>query len=204
MSLFGCSPPDNPVMSSPNLDRSRSSLFEDEPAMTKSTSSALFQDDDSGAPSPWDLPTPRKQQSRADLIRQLIPASNIPDGYAEIFDSVLRDDPGSGNRVTSGGVARALAAAHRDADDQARINSIMAPATSDEGGLGRSEFNVLLALIGLAQKGEAISLDSVDEHRRSESIFHPIVMRLVFICVVYLPWPVVDAARFSMIRLAAS
>ena len=155
-------------MSTNDFQRSRSSLFEDEPAMTKSTSSALFQDDDSGAPSPWDMPTPRKQLSRADLIRSLLSSADVPDSYVETFDTLLGEHDDAG-RISSAGITRALAAARLGADEQARINSIIAPAGENtDGSLGRAEFNVFLALVGLAQQGETISLDSVDEHRRSE------------------------------------
>ena len=167
MSLFGSSPPDeaSPAAAANTFGDSRTSLFEDEPPMTKSTTSALFADDESGPASPWDLPTPRKQQTRADLIRSLLPSSDVPDGYIAAFDAVVRDD-GSGNRVTSGGLARTLAAARLSADDQARIMGILAPGGSSEDvSLDRNEFNVLLALVGLAQEGEGVTLDSVDERR---------------------------------------
>ncbi|KAK0704343.1 hypothetical protein B0H67DRAFT_499236 [Lasiosphaeris hirsuta] len=163
MSLFGSSPPEEaPIMASNSFANSRSSLFEDEAPMTKSTSSALFNDDDS--PPSWDMP---RKKTRADLIRNLLPASDVPDSYVETFDAVLHDD-GSDGRITSGGVARTLAAAKLGADEQARIMGLLAP--SGGGGevtLGRSEFNVLLALIGLAQEGEIVSLDGVDERRRN-------------------------------------
>lgn len=141
--------------------------------MTKSTSSALFQDDDhGGANSPWDLPTPRKQKSRADLLKSLLPASDVPESYIEIFDAVVRES-GSAGKVTAGGVARTLAAAHISADDQARVMAIIAPSGGTDGGefaLGRNEFNALLALIGLAQDGEVPNLDGVDERRRSKCL----------------------------------
>jgi sorting nexin-8 len=141
--------------------------------MTKSTSSALFQDDDAGgANSPWDLPTPRKPKSRADLLKTLLPASDVPESYIEIFDAVVRDS-GTLGKVTAGGVARTLAAAHISADEQARIMAIVAPnggTGSGEVSLGRNEFNALLALIGLAQDGEVPNLDGVDERRRSERL----------------------------------
>lgn len=189
MSLFGSSPPDEtPTMAASSFGRSRSSLFEDEPAMTKSTSSALFQDDDtSGAPSPWDLPTPRKQQSRADLLRTLLPASDVPESYIETFDAVVGDG-GSAGRVTAGGVARTLAAGHISADQQARIMAIVAPGGSTAGGevaLGRNEFNALLALIGLAQEGEVPNLDGVDERRRSQYLSYS----LVFLYRSFVPVP---------------
>lgn len=138
--------------------------------MTKSTSTALFADDDAGSDSsPWDLPTPRKHHTRADLIRNLLASSDVPDSYVEVFDAVSRED-GSGGRITSGGVARTLAAAKLGADAQARIMGIVVPPGGGSEGISleRGEFNVLLALIGLAQEGETVSLDGVDERRRSE------------------------------------
>ncbi|KAK0647167.1 hypothetical protein B0T16DRAFT_173035 [Cercophora newfieldiana] len=168
MSLFGSSPPDEsaPIRSNNNFADSRSSLFEDEPPMTKSTTSALFADDDSANDSPWDLPTPRKQQTRADLIRSLLPGSEVPESYIAAFDAVVAED-GSGGRVTAGGVARTLAAAKLGADDQARIMGILAPGGAGDVALNRNEFNVLLALVSLAQEGDSVTLDSIDERRRN-------------------------------------
>ncbi len=168
-SLFGSSPPEeaSDLRSSHFANNSRSSLFE-EPPMTRSTSTALFADDDAGSDSPWDLPTPRKQQTRGDLIRNLLPAAEVPDSYIEAFDAVVAEH-GSAGRVTAGGVARTLAAAKLGADAQTRVMAIVAPSGSgEEVALDRNQFNVLLALIGLAQEGEAVSLDSVDERRQRE------------------------------------
>ncbi len=77
--------------------RSRHSLFDDEPGKTRSDSNSLFNDDDAGnsSPSPWDMPTPRKQHSRADLLRNLLPATDVPESYFETFDTIARED-GSG------------------------------------------------------------------------------------------------------------
>ncbi|KXX82509.1 Sorting nexin mvp1 [Madurella mycetomatis] len=168
MSLFGSSPPgESSGPESNNFGNSRSSLFEDEPPMTKSTTTALFADDDPGSDSPWDMPTPRKQLTRADLIRNLLPPSDVPESYIEAFDTIVGED-GHEGRITSGGVARTLAAARLSADAQARIMGIIGPGDgSGEVTLDRSQFNVLLALIGLAQEGEAASLDGVDERRRN-------------------------------------
>ncbi|KAK3334116.1 hypothetical protein B0T19DRAFT_354346 [Cercophora scortea] len=175
MSLFGSSPPDesSSAMASNKFANSQSALFDDDAAagLPKSSASALFADEDSGASSPWDMPTPRKPKTRADVLRHLLPASIVPASYIDVFDNVVHED-GSGGRVTLGGIARTLAAAKLGADDQARIMGIVAPSggggVDHDGGqisLGRGEFNVLLALIGLAQEGESISLDSVDERR---------------------------------------
>lgn len=148
--------------------------------MTRSTSDTLFDDHDVAdrSASPWDMPTPRKQQSRADLLRSLLAGTDVPDSYIEAFDHALRAD-GSGGKVSSAGVSKILAAAKLDADDQSRIASIIAPG-GDGSDLGRDAFNVLLALIGLAQEGEGVSLDGVDDRRRSKSpschVLDPFVM----------------------------
>ncbi|PTB65048.1 hypothetical protein BBK36DRAFT_1169827 [Trichoderma citrinoviride] len=170
MSLFGDEPTDNgpalgssPPRRSGAAARAAGGLFDDEPASGRNSSS-LF-DDGSGASSPWDMPTPRKQQSRAELIRNLLPASDVPDSYIETFDAVVRED-GHDGRVTAAGIAKLFAVARLEADAQARIMSLVAPGGSDVS-LSRNEFNVVLALIGLAQEGDDISLDGVDERRRS-------------------------------------
>lgn len=172
MSLFGTTPPDESPSMHSSFARSRQSLFDEEEAATPSNSNSLFQDDDGGADggSPWAMPTPRKQKSRADLLRTLLPASDAPDSYIETFDSVLREENGgSAGKISPGGLMRVLAAAKLDADAQAKIMSIIAPGGSGgEVVLGRNEFNVFLGLIGLAQEGEAVSLDGIDERRRSK------------------------------------
>jgi sorting nexin-8 len=170
MSLFGDSPPnDSPSFGDSSIGQSRNSLFDDEGPLTRSTSDTLFNDDDlgSGRASPWDMPTPRKQQSRADLIRSLLAGVDVPDSYVEAFDHVVRDD-GNAGMVSPAGVSKTLAAAKLAADQQARVMSILAPS-GEEMDLNRDAFNVLLALVGLAQEGELVSLDGVDERRRSKS-----------------------------------
>ena len=188
MSLFGTSPTDESAgFKTNNFSNSRSSLFEDEPPMTRSSTSALFADDDAGNDSPWDMPTPRKQQTRADLIRNLIPPSEVPDSYVEAFDSIVAEG-GSGGRISSAGIARALAAAKLGADEQARIMGIIAPrGDGGEVALDRNQFNVFLALIGLAQEGEIVSLDGVDERRRSESTFTRIPANTLLLCPPAIP-----------------
>jgi sorting nexin-8 len=169
MSLFGSSPPaDSPSLGNSTIGRSRNSLFDEDGPMTRSTSDTLFDDNDMAASgtAPWSMPTPRKQQSRADLIRSLLSGTDVPDTYIEAFDHALRED-GSGGKVTSAGVSKTLAAAELAADNQSDIMKIIAPG-DQESELGRDAFNVLLALIGLAQEGETLSLDAVDERRHSK------------------------------------
>ena len=180
MSLFGTSPPeaDSPSLAPSTLRGSRS-LFDDDAGPAQSAaSSTLFADDDDGGSagagaggSPWDMPTPRKQQSRAELVRNLLAGADVPDSYLDTFDAVVRAD-GSGGRLRAGGIAKVFAAARLAADQQARVMSIVVPPGADIS-VGRGEFNVLLALIGLAQEGEVISLDGVDERRRSEFLARP-------------------------------
>ncbi|KAH6670336.1 sorting nexin mvp-1 [Plectosphaerella plurivora] len=163
MSLFGSSPPGSP---SPTRNAASRSMFDDDAPSNKSSNSLFADDDFSGSGgSPWDMPTPRKQKSRADVIRTLISASDAPESYIEAFDAVVKED-GSNGKVQAGGVAKLFAAARLGADDQSTIMAIVVPGGSDVD-LGRGEFNVLLALVGLAQEGEAVNLDSVDERRRN-------------------------------------
>ncbi|CAK7205343.1 Sorting nexin mvp1 [Sporothrix eucalyptigena] len=182
MSLFGTSPPDEPVNPSmhSSFARSRHGLFDDEGGISRTNSDHLFdaEDDDEDterneAASPWDMPSPRKKKTRAELLRSLLPVADVPESYIDAFDAAISNEEDSNSKtVSAGGVARALAAAKLDADRQAAVMNVISPggSNSTETGtiaLGRNEFNVLLALIGLAQEGEVVSLDGVDERRRN-------------------------------------
>ncbi|QPG94200.1 hypothetical protein C2857_005359 [Epichloe festucae Fl1] len=172
MSLFGTSPTEeqDAQPSTPSrLSRARGGggLF-DEP-LHKTSSNSLFDDgngEEDRPSSPWDLPTPRKRKDGAEMIRDLLPASDVPDSYKETFDAIARED-GSSGRVQAGGIAKLFANARLGPEAQARIMSLVAPGDGSDVSLGRNEFNVLLALVGLAQEGDIISLDGVDERRRN-------------------------------------
>jgi sorting nexin-8 len=101
------------------------------------------------------------------LIKNLLPASDVPDSYIDTFDDVAKEADNVGGKISVNGIARVLSAANLGADDQSRIVSVISSGgqLSD---LGRNEFNVVLALIGLAQEHEDITLDGVDERRRSQ------------------------------------
>lgn len=175
MSLFGSSPPDSEAQpSTPNRKAetrgNAGGLFDDSPSRRGTPSSGLFDDGDVGgdaSPSPWDMPTPRKQ-NRAQMIRNLLPAGDVPESYIETFDAIVRED-GSSGKVAAGGIAKLFANARLGPEAQTRIMSLVAPGDGSDASLDRNEFNVLLALVGLAQEGDIISLDSVDERRRSKS-----------------------------------
>ncbi|KAG7102074.1 Sorting nexin mvp1 like protein [Verticillium longisporum] len=146
MSLFGTSPTEE----SPGISAAgapSNSLFDEGHPSNKSNSS-LFADDDfsgDGGGSPWDMPTPRRQKTRADVLRTLLPTSDAPDSYIDTFDTVVQED-GSNGRVNASGVAKVFAAARLGADEQASIMAIIAPNGNDVA-VGRNEFNVFLALI---------------------------------------------------------
>ena len=165
MSLFGTSPEEPSAATAP---RPKSSLFADESA----GASSLFADDtgdDSSSP-PWNPQNnTAKRTARRDLVRTLLPVSDVPESYVDAYDLILNsgDRVGAGVGLTS--IRELLSSSGLSASDQGRIlNLVVSGEHENSGGLGRSEFNVLLALIGLAQQGEDLSYDSVDDHRKSE------------------------------------
>src|ERR1700712_2127819 len=102
MSLFGTSPDESPAAVA--AMKSRNSLFDDdEPSPAPGSKSSLFADDDSSpGSSPWGMPTPKKA-ARGELIKNLLPASDVPDSYIDIFDSMLKEGNGFGGKITSAG-----------------------------------------------------------------------------------------------------
>jgi sorting nexin-8 len=164
MSLFGDFPDDPPSRTK------QSTLFDNErpPAANRSTSSLFADDLDSGADSPWAFPTPKKA-GRAQLVRSLLPASDVPESYIDTFDALIVSGDKLGAGVSLDGVKKLLGESGLGPDVQARILGIVLPSGEESAeGIGRGEINVLLALIGLAQEGDEVTLDSVDERRRSE------------------------------------
>lgn len=189
MSLFGTSPTEDArpssSLSSPatgRLTTSRSGgLFDDDNdndnnVMHKKTSaSSLFADDsivrEDDSSSPWDLPAPRPRKSRRDVLRSLLPAEDVPSSYVDVFDAINREEGGEG-RIRAGAISKLFAVAGLERGEQTHIMESLAPGVdSDDVSLGRDEFNVLLAMVALGQEGEVISLDAVDERRRSKLIY---------------------------------
>jgi sorting nexin-8 len=163
MSLFG-DEPEEPVVAA----KSRLSLFDDEPSPAPGSKSSLFADEEPGA-SPWGIPTPKKA-ARGELIKSLLPASDVPDSYIDTFDDVVKGADNVGGKISVNGIAKVLSAANLGADDQSRVVSVITSGGQLRD-FSRNEFNVLLALIGLAQEHEDITLDGVDERKRSKCIF---------------------------------
>jgi len=165
MSLFGSSPDDSSLSAPPAQE---SSLFDDEQRPSTKSGNSLFDNDAASGSSPWGVHTPKKA-SKSDLIKSLLPASDVPESYIDAFDtlgdSAYKDD---GGRISATGVKKIFEGTGVDASEQDRIAKLV--TGGQEAALGRSEFNVLLALIGLSQENEEASLDSVDERRRSERV----------------------------------
>jgi sorting nexin-8 len=184
MSLFGTSPDD--AETAPISTKSRNSLFDDEPGPATNSKSSLFDDDSLPGSSPWAMPTPKKA-SKGEVVKSLLPTSDVPDSYIDTFDNVVNAGDGAGGKINLSGISKVLSAGKLSADDQTRIMNIIAPGGQTPT-LGRSEFNVLLALIGLAQEREDITLDGVDERRRSECL--AITHRLNWTLLISLDLPV--------------
>ncbi|KAJ5900618.1 Sorting nexin mvp1 [Penicillium subrubescens] len=165
MSLFGTSPEEPSAAAS--TPRPKSSLFADD---SIGGSSSLFADDtgDDSSSSPWNPQNnTAKRTARRDLVRTLLPVSDVPESYVDAYDLILNsgDRVGAGVGLTS--IRELLSSSGLTASDQGKIlNLVVSGDHESSGGLGRGEFNVLLALIGLAQQGEDLSFDSVDDHRK--------------------------------------
>lgn len=164
MSLFG---DDDDLPARPKPQQSSSSLFDDDP---KPTGNSLFADDFHGDDSPWGFnPTPKKQ--KGSLIRSLLPAAEVPDSYIDAFDRVLEHGERAGSGISVAQAKKLLASSGLPGDKESRILEIVSQPEQESAGVGRNEFNVLYALVGLAQEGydaSELSLDSVDERKRSE------------------------------------
>lgn len=160
MSLFG----DDDFSTRP---KQSSNLFDDDPKPASKSSNSLFADDSFGDDAPWGFPTPKKA-ARGSLVKSLLPASDVPDSYIDAFDTLLESDGSAGNGISVPVIKKLLGESGIPSDVQAKILEIVSSPGQDSAGVGRNEFNVLYAMIGLAQEGEDITLDSVDERKRSE------------------------------------
>lgn len=149
----------------------QSSLFDDDPKPAGRQGSSLFADDLDSGDSPWGFPTPKKA-GRSALIKSLLPASDVPDSYIDAFDALLEAGNREGNGVSVEAVKKLLSDSGIAGDSQSKILEVALPSDQESTSLGRNEFNVVYALIGLAQEGEDITLDSVDERKTSEQSGH--------------------------------
>lgn len=161
MSLFGDSPPATPSFAGNRA----SALFDGESEQPKPTGSSLFTENSTS--SPWSMPTP-KRNARQNLVKTLLPADEVPDSYVDAFDTLICSEEGSTSSLGVSTVRKVLGSSGLSHAQQDQILQTVCPSR-DATSIGRGEFNVLLALIGLAKEQEDLSLDSVDERRRSKS-----------------------------------
>ncbi len=152
MSLFGDETPEA---------RPKSSLFDDDSKTKPAASSSMFGDstadiDDS---SPWSFTPKKSAGGRGSLVKSLLADADVPDLYIDTFDRLQ-----SGGTVPANSAREFLRGCGIKDGQQTAIWDIVT-ARQEVGALGRGEFNVLLALIGLSQEGEELSLDAVDERR---------------------------------------
>jgi len=165
MSLFGSSPPAEGAPKS--RPEQKSSLFDDDQAPAAKANGGLFDNDTANGDSPWDMPTPKKA-SKGDLLKTLLPASAVPESYIDAFDTLGASEYKSdGGKVSIGGLRRVLEGSRVSTDEQKHILDLVTGG-EESSGIGRNEFNVLMALVGLTQENEEASLDSVDERRSSK------------------------------------
>lgn len=171
MSLFG----DDDDLALPrgprtNHKHTTSALFDDEPAHARTGSGGLFADDLEDN-SPWSFPTPKKASARGNLVRNLLAADEVPESYVDAFDALVAGGDGVAGGVSVGAVRRVLQSAGLDEGAKGRVLEVTGLSGRAEGDVvERGEFNVLLALIGLAQEGEDVTLDGVDDRRRSKCL----------------------------------
>lgn len=166
MSLFGSSPVESSLANHPPRPTSKS-LFDDESTSGAVSNASLFADESNGTnSSPWGLPTPKKA-ARGDLVKRLLPASDVPESYIDAFDAVLDSGERSGSGISLNVVKKILESSRLEPADQTRLLNLVAPGHNENTSLVRSEFNVLLALIGLSKEGEEATLDGVDERRKN-------------------------------------
>ena len=113
------------------------------------------------------MPTPKKA-ARRDLVKNLLPATDVPEIYIDAYDKILESNDRVGAGVGLTGVKNILENCDLSPSTQSQILHLVVPGGQESAtSLTRSEFNVLLALVGLGQEGEDITLDGVDERRRS-------------------------------------
>lgn len=156
MSLFGDD--DAPA------GRSKASLFDDEsskPAKNNNSSSIFADSTAEDESSPWGF-TPKKTTGRGgNLVKSLLADADVPELYIDTFDTAQ-----SNGQVDSQYARQLLEESRISPASRAKIWSIVSAGNPTVASLGRGEFNVLMALIGLAQEGEELGLDAVDERRQ--------------------------------------
>lgn len=159
MSLFGS--PDVPTTTIPQ--KSLSVLFGDDSSVP-GLKPSMFNEDKESSHEQWKFPV-SDQSQRKELMMNLQPSWPIPE-YNEIFNTMSKD---SDDLIVREEVLKVLDCSGLNSDQKLLILKIIYHE-SETTRLTRNEFNVLLALIGLAQDYEDISLEKIYEKRQRECI----------------------------------
>ncbi|KJX97780.1 sorting nexin mvp1 like protein [Zymoseptoria brevis] len=171
MSLFG----DDDPPAAASTHRAKSSLFDDDsntpgtPSKKTSlhargVSNSIFASAEPPAAaaeddSPWGF-TPKKSKGSGNVIKTLLADAVVPDGYVDAFDELQ-----VGGRVSVDDAQKLVKECGVGVGDRTEVWRIVSAGDQELVGLGRGEFFVLLALVGLALEGEELGLDAVDERR---------------------------------------
>lgn len=164
MSLFGSSPEDNTPSGSTQASaaRGRSALFDED---IVPPSSSLFEND-AHSDDPWSFSAPRT--SRRVGLDQLLTESNakIPEYYFSVFEVLLQQYPSrSRDAVSPDAIEKVLTEAELGNNSRDIVWNILG---EKKDAWNRSEIWALLCMVGLISEGEEVSMDSIDDRRRSE------------------------------------
>ncbi|EGP90019.1 uncharacterized protein MYCGRDRAFT_99206 [Zymoseptoria tritici IPO323] len=172
MSLFG----DDDPPAAASTRRAKSSLFDDDnntpgtPSKKTSlhargVSNSIFASADPPAAaeeddSPWGFTPKKSKGGSGNVIKTLLADAAVPDGYVDAFDELQ-----VGGRVSADDAQKLVKECGVGVGDRTEVWRIVSAGDQELEGLGRGEFFVLLALVGLALEGEELGLDAVDERR---------------------------------------
>lgn len=127
MSLFGSSPSDSDAANA-TLRAQQKSLFDDDTAPGAASNASLFDDNTNGnAASPWDFATPKKAAT-GDLVKKLLPATDVPESYIDAYDLILDSGDKLGAGMSLSGVKKLLDSSDLKVEDQARIFDLVVPS----------------------------------------------------------------------------
>ncbi|KKA30280.1 hypothetical protein TD95_003875 [Thielaviopsis punctulata] len=188
-SLFDADSDSGPDPGLAHSSRQASALFAD-PAPSShavfTTTSPSSSSSRSASPSPWSASSRRRTRpkSRAEIIRSMLPSatadSAVPDAYDSLWADALRDEARRRGELHVSmlgeqAVDEALDAAMvKDGAARATIREIVVPEAGDAF-VGRGEYNVLLALIGLVQAGAEPTLEAHEHDNQAQLESEPAV-----------------------------
>ena len=100
------------------------------------------------------------------MVMTLLPADEVPESYIDAYDTLNASEHGVSGRINPDG-ARKLLDGSRIAQSPQDLILKLVGGSQEGASIGRKEVDFLLALIGQAQEVEELSLDAVDDRRKS-------------------------------------